>query len=79
MRTCIDGAFKTLCKEISEKILLVNGNAPSAVFLAGGGSKLADMQECVSKYLEMDQNRVAIAGNNFSVNAVSDEYDLNNP
>lgn len=79
VRTCIDGAFKTLCKEISEKILLVNGNAPSAVFLAGGGSKLADMQECVSKYLEMDQNRVAIAGNNFSVNAVSDEYDLNNP
>ncbi len=78
-RASIDGSFKTLCKEIAEKILAVNGNAPSAVFLAGGGSKLADMRECVAKYLEMDLNRVAIAGNNFSVNAVSDEYDLNNP
>lgn len=79
VRVCIDGSFKTLCKEISEKILSVNGTAPSAVFLAGGGSKLADMRECVAKYLEMDLNRVAIAGNNFSVNAVSEEYDLNNP
>lgn len=79
VRTCIDSAFKTLCKEIADKIISVNGSAPSAVFLAGGGSKLADMQDCVAKYLEMDLNRVAIAGNNFSVNAVSDEYDLNNP
>lgn len=79
VRTCIDGSFKILCKEISEKILSVNGNAPSAVFLAGGGSKLADIRDCVAKYLEMDMNRVAIAGNNFSVNAVSEEYDLDNP
>lgn len=79
VRTCIDSSFKNLCKEISEKILSVNGSAPSAVFLAGGGSKLADMRECVAKYMEMDLNRVAIAGNNFSVNAFSEEYDLNNP
>lgn len=79
IRSCIGDAFKSLCKEISEKILAVNGSAPSAVFLAGGGSKLADMRDCVAKYLEMDLNRVAIAGNNFSVNAFSDEYDLNNP
>ena len=79
VRTSIDDAFKSLCKEIAEKILAVNGGAPSAVFLAGGGSKLADMQECVAKYLEMDINRVAIAGNNFSTSACSEEYDLDNP
>lgn len=79
VRSCIGDAFKSLCKEIAEKILAVNGGAPSAVFLAGGGSKLADMRECVAKYLEMDINRVAIAGNNFSTNACSEEYDLNNP
>lgn len=78
-RACIEGSFKSLCKEIAEKITAVNGGPPSAVFLAGGGSKLADMREYVAKYLEMDLNRVAIAGNNFSVNAISDEYNLDNP
>lgn len=76
---CINDSFQSLCKEIADKIIEVNGSAPSAVFLAGGGSNLIDMEKEVAKYLGMDEGRVAIAGNNFGVNAVSDDFDLNNP
>ena len=57
----------------------MNGAPPSALFLAGGGSKLAGLKEGLTAALQMDSNRVAIAGNNFRTNAFSDEYDLNNP
>lgn len=60
-------------------MLEVNGNAPSALFLAGGGSKLAGLKEGLTEALKMDANRVAIAGNNFKMSAFSDQYDLNNP
>ncbi len=76
---CIQGTSESLCREIAGKILDVNGSAPSALFLAGGGSKLAGLKEGLTAALEMDSNRVAIAGNNFRTSAFSDEYDLNNP
>ena len=76
---CIHGTSELLSKEIAEKVLEVNGGAPSALFLAGGGSKLAGLKEGITAALQMDANRVAIAGNNFRLSAVSDEYDLNNP
>ncbi len=68
-----------LCKEIAEKIIEINGTAPSALFLAGGGSKLAGLKEGLTAALEMDANRVAVAGNYFQASAYSEEYDLNNP
>lgn len=76
---CVQNASQLLCKEIAGKILEVNGNAPSALFLAGGGSKLAGLKEGLTAALQMDANRIAIAGSNFRANAYSDEYDLNNP
>lgn len=76
---CIQGSADTLCREISTKILEVNGGAPSALFLAGGGSKLAGLKDKLTEALQMDAKRVAIAGRNFHANAFSDEYDLNNP
>lgn len=75
----IENASQLLCKEIADKIIEVNGSAPSAIFLAGGGSKLAGLKEGLTSALKMDKNRIAIAGNNFRTNAYSDEYDLNNP
>ncbi len=75
----IQGASELLCREIAEKVLEVNGSAPSALFLAGGGSKLAGLKEGLTAALGMDEKRVAIAGNNFRASAYSDEYDLNNP
>lgn len=76
---CIQGTTEVLCKEIAAKVLEVNGGAPSALFLAGGGSKLSGLREGITAALQMDANRVAVAGNNFRISAFSDEYDLNNP
>lgn len=72
-------SFDKLCKEIADKIIELNSGVPSAVFLAGGGSKLTGIRERVAEYLGIELNRVAIAGNNFKISAESDEYDLNNP
>lgn len=74
-----DASVQSLCKQIADRILEVNGGAPSAVFLAGGGSKLTGVREYVAQYLDMDLNRVALGGNNYSVHAYSDEYDLKDP
>ncbi|MBP1737051.1 MAG: cell division protein FtsA [Oscillospiraceae bacterium] len=76
---CIEDSTATLCREIAAHICEVNNGAPSAVFLAGGGSKLTGMRELVATHLNMDVNRVALAGNNFQAHACSDTYDLNDP
>ncbi len=76
---CIKEASSRLCEEISAKILEVNGGVPSAVFLAGGGSRLSGLKEGIIEHLKIDSKRVAIAGNNFKINAYSDEYDLEHP
>lgn len=74
----VSPARNALCQEIAQRIVEVNGgNAPSAVFLAGGGCKLHGMREQIASELGMDLNRVAIAGNNFEQSAISAEYVLN--
>ncbi len=77
--TCIQGTCDLLCREIAGKVLEINGGSPSALFLAGGGSKLTGLKEGLTAALKMDEKRVAIAGNNFRSSAFSEEYDLNNP
>lgn len=79
VRRTADQSIQELGLQIAERILDVNNNAPSAVFLTGGGSKLSGLKECIAEYLEMDENRVALGGNNFSVYAYSEEYDLKDP
>lgn len=75
----IQGTSRLLCREIADKILEINGGPPSALFLAGGGSKLAGLKEGLTEALEMEASRVAVAGNYFQANAYSEEYDLDNP
>ena len=78
VETAIAPARNQLCKEIAQRIVEVNGGkVPSAVFLAGGGSKLRGIQATIAEYLNMDLNRVAIAGRNFEQSAVSEDYILN--
>lgn len=79
MMDCIEESTDNLCREISEHICEVNGAPASAVFLAGGGSKLTSLQAGIAKYMNMDAKRVAVAGNNFQAYAVSDAYELNDP
>lgn len=68
-----------LSKEIVRCVEEINNGVPSAVFLAGGGSKLAGLKEAVSEHFNMENRRVAIAGGNFKMSAFSNKYDLNNP
>ncbi|MCI8415432.1 MAG: pilus assembly protein PilM [Ruminiclostridium sp.] len=68
-----------LAGAIAQQIRETNGALPSAVFLAGGGSKLLGLQEKVAEKLEMPANRVAIAGNNFAMSAFSDTVELERP
>lgn len=75
----IETPMTRLAEAIAQQILSVNDTAPSAVFLAGGGSKLDGLREKVAKSLGMDERRVAIAGNNFAKSAFSESIKLDNP
>ncbi len=68
-----------LARAIAQQVSEVNGGPPSALFLAGGGSKLAGLRERVAQELKMDERRVAIAGNNFAMSVFSDGIPLENP
>lgn len=75
----IQPAAQKLAKEIAERILELNGGPPSAVFLAGGGSKLQGLTALVAGELDMSEARVALAGNHFANSAFSEEYQLVDP
>ena len=75
----LQGAAKSLAQEIAQRVTDINGAPPSAMFLAGGGSKLLGLKELVAEALGMDQRRVALAGNNYDISAFSREYKINDP
>ncbi len=77
--TKLEPAIENLATEIGEQILQLNGTAPSALFLAGGGSKFHGLCQRVADTLKMDPRRVALAGGHFKVHAYSDVVDLNDP
>ena len=79
LQAAIQPAVRQLADELARRIREVNGGAPSAVFLAGGGSKLTGLLPSVAAALEMDPRRVAIAGGNFKASAFSNDADLNDP
>ncbi len=68
-----------LAREIAREIIQLNGAAPAAVFLAGGGSKLVGLCPQLADSLEMNHSRVAVAGTHFKVGAFSDGLELNDP
>ncbi len=79
LREMIAPAVTSLAQELARRILDLNGKVPSAVFLAGGGSKLVGLKERVAEELKIEPSRVAIAGNHFEKNAFAEDYDLNDP
>lgn len=60
--TSLNPAVDQLAKTISENILAVNGEAPAAVFLVGGGSLIPELPKIISEKLSMPQERVAVGG-----------------
>ena len=79
IQAAIQEPMGRLAEAIAAQVSELNGGAPSALFLAGGGSKLNGLREKVASSLGMDERRVAIAGSNFAKSAFSDTLDLNNP
>ena len=76
----IEKPMERLADGIANQILEINGGAPSALFMAGGGSKLDGLQEKMATCLGMDRKRVALAGGNFSKSVFTDDptLELNN-
>ncbi|MFI3250908.1 MAG: cell division FtsA domain-containing protein [Eubacteriales bacterium] len=79
IRDSIAAPLKVLAKEIAKQILAMNGCAPAAVFLAGGGSKLEGLSQLIAEYLEIDPRYVAIGGNNFKRTTFYDQGDIADP
>lgn len=78
-QAALEPAAQLLAKEIAQQVVALNGAAPSALFLAGGGSKLSGLREKVAAALEMDPKRVSIAGGHFKTSAYSDAFSLEDP
>lgn len=75
----IQTTLSAIAKELAEKICAVNGGVPSAVFLAGGGSKMTGLGEEVAQALGIEPRRVAIAGSYFKNTVFSEEENLLDP
>lgn len=79
VRAVVEEPMGRLAEAIAQRVTEVNTTAPSALFLAGGGSRLDGLRQQVAKCLDMDERRVAIAGSNYAKSAFSDGIDLGNP
>ncbi len=64
---------------ISTHILELNGKAPAAVFLVGGGSQTPLLKKLVARGLEMEESRVAVGGNMHMRRIVESEFDVFTP
>lgn len=77
--THLEPALSNLAEEIAKQVVELNGGVPSALFLAGGGSKFHGLCQRVADALHMDSKRVALAGGHFKAHAWSDIVDLDDP
>lgn len=75
----IEKPIQSLAENIAQHVTALNGTAPSALFLAGGGSKLVNLREKVAQALNMDEKRVAIAGGHFKRSIFSNEFSMEDP
>ena len=53
-------AIEALADAISQRILLINGSAPAAVFLVGGGSQIRGLSAFIAEKLGKPESRVAL-------------------
>lgn len=72
----IEGYALHLCEEIANAITRINGKAPAAVFLVGGGSRLVKMADMIAKKLELSSQKVAVGGSNYMKKMLESSADL---
>lgn len=58
-------SMDNLAATVCDTILKINGTAPQAVFLVGGGSLIKGLTTLVADKLGMDEDRVAVGGADF--------------
>ncbi|HBT48102.1 MAG TPA: hypothetical protein DEA73_09565 [Peptococcaceae bacterium] len=56
----LEPAVVELTRQIAEQILLLNGKAPQAVLLVGGGSLTPGLPTALARHLELPEERVAV-------------------
>lgn len=61
----IQPAIRDLAEKIAQGILSINDVAPKAVFMVGGGSRTPGLCALVAQALGVEENKVAIGGNNY--------------
>lgn len=69
---CMDNLAKTIC----DTILKINGEAPQAVFLVGGGSLIKGLTTLVADKLDMNEDRVAVGGSEFLRDVDTGDYKM---
>lgn len=74
----IDADIQNLASLISERILALNGKAPQAVMLIGGGSLTPNLTRKVAELLEMPAARVAVRGAD-AIQTFTDKAELSGP
>lgn len=72
-------AIKTLSEAIANGIIKANGDAPTAVFLAGGGCQIPGFCQAIATELKIPFENVAISGNQPFKNVAVYDKKLQNP
>ncbi len=62
-----------LAAKIAQGILAINETPPKAVFMVGGGSRTPELCQRVSAALGIEENKVAIGGNNYMKRQITAE------
>ncbi len=61
----IQPTIQDLAEKIAQGILSINQGPPKAVFMVGGGSRTPGLCSLVAQALGIEENKVAIGGNNY--------------
>ncbi len=69
----IQPTVQDLARQIAQGIVGINGEAPKAVFMVGGGSRTPGLCGLVAQELAIDEKRVAIGGSNYMKRQVKAE------
>lgn len=75
----LEDSAENLSAVIASKILEVNEKPPAAVFMVGGGSRLPQLGRLVAQKLSIDENKVAVGGNNYMKRMITSEEDVSGP
>lgn len=76
IKKVIEPAVNNLATAIAEEIFLLNGKAPQAVLLVGGGSMTPELPKNLAQKLSIPENRIAVqqAGQLENILNLPDEY-----